>query len=111
MAQEIRSVFNGPMGGKQDFKFLFLQSPGGGTKVLTIPAVSNTFTWTAQQVAKLGGYKLPVYNLAHEPLTVSVDSDVSSVCHTVLLQIILCRRMFLIMKSSRLLLCQNQLWG
>ena len=36
VAQEIHSVFNGPMGGKQDFKFLYLQSAGGGTKVAVI---------------------------------------------------------------------------
>ena len=48
-----------------------------GAKVLTIPAVSNTFTWTAQQVAKIGNYKQPIYILAQEPLAVSLDSDVS----------------------------------
>ena len=65
-------------------------------------------------MAKLGGYKLPIYILAQEPLSVSVDSDVSSVCHTVLntyqynylLQFIICRMKFPIMK--RFLLCQNQ---
>ena len=75
--KEICSVFDGPMGGKLDFKFTFLQPAGTGTKVLTISAVSNTFTWTAHQVAKLGGYKLPIYILAQERLTVSWDSDVS----------------------------------
>ena len=75
--KEICSVFNSPMGGKLDFKFTFLQAAGTGTKVLAIPAVSNTFTWTAQQVAKLGNYKQPIYILAQEPLAVSLNSDVS----------------------------------
>lgn len=77
---EIRSVFNAPMGGKQDFKFLFLQRVGVGAKALTVPSVSSTLTWTAQQVARLGGYKQPIFILAQEPLAVPLDLDVSLYC-------------------------------
>ena len=75
--KEIRSVFKGPMEGRPDFKFSYLQPTGVGTKTLSIPPVSDTFSWTPQQVAKLGGNKQAIYILAQEDLAVSVDPDVS----------------------------------
>ena len=55
--QEIRSVFKVPMKGSNDFKFMFLQPTGCGSRTLTVPAISSSFSWTANQVAKLGGHK------------------------------------------------------
>ncbi len=37
VASEIRSVFKGPMGNRQDFPFMYLQSTGGGAKSLMVP--------------------------------------------------------------------------
>ena len=76
---EIRSAFRGPMGGSNDFCFHFLQSTGLGSKTLTLPAVSSSFIWTAQQVARLGSSKQPIYILADDELTCSVESDVSCI--------------------------------
>ena len=45
MAREIRSIFKGPMKGKADFHFQYLQATGGGTKSLTVPAQSASFKW------------------------------------------------------------------
>lgn len=63
---EVRSVFQGPMGGQPNFPFAFLQPTGYGSKSLTIPAVSASFEWSAQQVAKLGGNKGTIYIVAEE---------------------------------------------
>ena len=65
---EIRSVFQWPMDGRDDFMFPFLQSTGVGTRTLTIPSVSASFQWTAQQVAKLGSYKQAIYIIAIDEL-------------------------------------------
>ena len=65
---EVHSVFQKPMGGREDFPFEFLQATGSGTRSLTVPAVSSSFRWTAQQVAKLGGYKQAIYILAKDDL-------------------------------------------
>ena len=73
---EIRSVFQGPMGGKHDFRFQFLQSTGVGSRTLTIPVLSS-FDWSAQQVAKLGNNKQPVYIIAVDELVCNIESDVS----------------------------------
>ena len=67
---EVRSVFQGPMGGQPNFPFAFLQPTGYGSKSLTIPAVSASFEWSAQQVAKLGGNKGTIYIVAEEKLNV-----------------------------------------
>ena len=75
--QEVRSVFSVPMGERADFPFVFLQPAGAGTKTLTIPAVSSSFCWTAQQVARLGGYKQAIYILAKDELIIPQNSDVS----------------------------------
>ena len=54
------------MGSRADFPFVFLQLTGIGARTLTVPSVSNSFCWTAQQVAKLGGHKTPIYILAKD---------------------------------------------
>lgn len=65
----MRSVFSQPMGGKSDgFPFAFLQPTGVGSKTLTVPCVSSSFSWTAQQVAKLGTCKQAIYILAQDEL-------------------------------------------
>jgi len=80
---EVRSVFRGPMAGKQNFPFTFLQPTGYGSKCLTIPAVSQSFEWTAQQVAKLGGNKGVVYIVADGKLDVQ-ELEVYCNCNLVL---------------------------
>ena len=77
VTNEIRSVFGQPMGQRSDFPFVFLQPTGAGSRTLTIPSTSSTFSWTASQVAKLGGYKQTIYILAQEKL--SLDNDFSEV--------------------------------
>lgn len=72
--QEIYSVFSVPMGKGLIFS-VFLQPAGAGTKTLTVPAVSSLFCWTAQQVARLGGYKQPI--LAKDELKIPQNSDIS----------------------------------
>lgn len=67
--KEVRSVFSQPMGGMSDFPFSFLQPTGMGSRTLTVPSTSSSFSWTAQQVAKLAGYKQVIYILAHDELT------------------------------------------
>ena len=66
--EEVRSVFSLPMGGRRDFPFAFLQPTGVGSRTLTVPCVSSSFSWTAQQVAKLGTYKQAIYILAQDEL-------------------------------------------
>ena len=58
---EVRSVFHKAMSGRSDFPFTFLQPAGAGSRTLTIPSVSSSFSWTAQQVAKLGPNKQSIY--------------------------------------------------
>ena len=57
------------MGSRADFPFVFLQPTGIGARTFTVPYVSNLFCWTAQQVAKMGGHKTPIYILAKDALT------------------------------------------
>ena len=52
---EIRSVFREAMGNDENFPFQFLQIAGGGSKSLTIPVLSASYTWTAREVAKMAG--------------------------------------------------------
>ncbi len=73
---EVRSVFSRPMGGRNDFPFVYLQSTGAGTRTLTIPCLSPSFKWTAQQVAKLGTCSQAVYILAKEHLIEDNASEV-----------------------------------
>ena len=70
-------MFGQPIGQRSDFPFVFLQPTGAGSRTLTIPSTSSTFSWTASQVAKLGGYKQTIYILAQEKL--SLDNDFSEV--------------------------------
>ena len=66
---EIRSVFHKQM--KPDHNFIFLQSAGGGTKMLMAPQVSTHFSWSAQQVVSLAGQGA-IYIQATEPLLTPV---------------------------------------
>lgn len=65
---EVRSVFRYPMGGREDFCFDFLQPTGAASRTLTVPSVSSSFQWTAQQVAKLGNNKQILLPLIHLPV-------------------------------------------
>ena len=69
---EIRSVFSKQM--KSNHQFSFLQSTGGGTKMLMAPNISAHFSWTAQQVVSLAGQGA-VYIKADEPLLTPVVSN------------------------------------
>ena len=66
---EIRSVFEQPMRGRQNFPFDILQHAGGGSKSLVVPAVSSSFHWTASVVAGKNS-KSPIYILALEDIKV-----------------------------------------
>lgn len=72
---EVRSVFCKAMGGRDDFPFVFLQPTGAGSHCLSMPVVSTSFQWTAQQVARLGGNKLSIYVMAMDEL--ELESQVS----------------------------------
>ena len=76
---EVLSVFHEAMGNRKDFPFSFLQSTGCGSRSLTVPSVSAGFQWTAQQVAKLGGSKQPIYILARDKLTEACEVRVSCI--------------------------------
>lgn len=69
---EVCSVFHKAMNEKSDFSFVFLQPTGGGTQSLTIPSVSSSFTWNAQQVARLGNNKGTIFIMAQEDLQLEV---------------------------------------
>lgn len=73
---EVLSVFCEAMGNRKDFPFSFLQSTGCGSRCLTVPSVSSAFQWTAQQVAKLGGSKQPIYILAGDKLMEACEVSV-----------------------------------
>ncbi len=68
VGDEVRSVFKKPMNGRRDFPFKFLQPTGAGSRTLTVPSVSASFSWTAQQVAKLGTVNQAVYIMAKDNL-------------------------------------------
>ena len=53
--EEIRSTFKDAMGHNPNFHIQFLQTGGGGSKSLSVPSVSSSFSWTAKEVAKLSG--------------------------------------------------------
>lgn len=73
VSNEIRSTFESAMFGDYSFPFKYLQGTGGGIRGLTIPSVSSTFEWTAQQVAKLGNQRNTIYILAEKDLKISPD--------------------------------------
>jgi hypothetical protein len=63
----------------RSFPFTFLQPTGGGNKTLTMPSVSSSYQWTAQQVAKLATSRGSVYIMAMDDLYLrNIDSEVSS---------------------------------
>lgn len=64
VGMDIRSVFERAMGGDSSFPFKYLQATGGGSQSLSIPSVSASFQWTAQQVAQLGNQRNTIYILA-----------------------------------------------
>ena len=68
---EIRSVFKDAMKNDPNFPFKLLQSTGEGPRSLAIPPVSDTFHWTAQQVARLGGSRGCIYILAEADLNMT----------------------------------------
>ena len=49
------------MCGRSDFPFCYLQPNGAGTRSLSIPSVSASFSWSAQQVVKLDVGKHTIY--------------------------------------------------
>ena len=70
---EIRSFFERAMGSNQSFPFTYLQATGGGSRSLSIPSVSASFQWTANQVAKLGNQRNTIYIIADEDLSLPND--------------------------------------
>ena len=67
--QEIRSVFNVPMGDDPDFEFKLLQIAGGSCKSLSIPTVLSSFKWKTSSVAGRNAKTL-IYILAVDVLKV-----------------------------------------
>ena len=65
---EVQSVFKTAMENDPNFPFTFLQPTGEGSRSLAIPPVLDTFQWTAQQVARLGGSRGCIYILAESDL-------------------------------------------
>jgi len=80
---EIRSIFREPMQNNPNFPFLYLQSTGGGAKLLTAPSQSSSFKWIPQQVARLSSQSGTIYILAQADLhcTTEEDSSESEVCN------------------------------
>ncbi len=66
---EMRSVFEKPMGSDKCFPFEILQPTGGCSKSLTIPSRSSNFEWNASSVAGKNT-KMPIYILAQSDLMV-----------------------------------------
>ena len=66
---EIRSVFQNAMGSSKTFAFEILQHAGGSSKMLTVPALSLSFKWTASCVASKSP-KTPIYILAIDDVKV-----------------------------------------
>lgn len=76
VAAEVRSVFSGPMNNRDNFPFHYLQPTGSGSRTLSVPSVSASFSWTAKQVARLGNSTGTIYILADDDLILNED-DVS----------------------------------
>ena len=70
--RKICSVFEGPMRKDPAFPFSFLQNTGGGTNSLSIVNVSSNWSWSAQQVASLGGQGA-IYIIAEKELELNVS--------------------------------------
>ena len=75
--EEIRSVFIEAVGDDPSFPFTFLQMSGCGGKSLSIPSLSASFQWNAQEVCKLG--KSCIYILAEKRLQIE---DVKVIFYT-----------------------------
>ena len=69
---EIRSTFASVLGSGS---FTYLQATGGSTRCLSVPSVSTSFRWTAQQVAKLGNQRNTIYILADGDLNLPCSFD------------------------------------
>ena len=78
VAMEVRSVFKEPMGNKSDFPFSYLQPTGSGSRTLSIPSTSSSFSWTAKQVARLGNNTGTIYILANHDLILNEEDEVCS---------------------------------
>lgn len=65
----VGTVFSSAMDNRSDFPFSYLQSTGASSKTVTVPLVSSSFCLTANQVAKLGTYKQPIYIPAEDTVT------------------------------------------
>lgn len=78
VASEVRSVFKEPMSNRSDFPFSNLQPTGSGTRTLSIPSCSSSFSWTAKQVARLGNNTGTIYILAQDDLTLNDEDEVST---------------------------------
>ena len=87
VAREVRSIFKGPMKGKADFRYQYLQATGGGTKSLTVPAQSESFKWTPFQVSRLSGQSGTIYILAQDELDLN---DKVLLLHIVLYSVVVC---------------------
>ena len=61
------------MCGRSDFPFSYLQPTGAGTQSLSVPSVSSSFSWSAQQVVKLAVSKQTIYILAEDALSLSKE--------------------------------------
>ena len=64
---EVRNVFRGPMNGSTTFPFEVLQPTGGSSKSLTVPALSDTYEWSATSIVPKNA-KSPIYVRAKEAL-------------------------------------------
>ena len=77
LMEEIRSVFEKPMGGDMFFRFQILQKSGFRSKCLAIPEVSSSYEWSASTVAgkdaKSAIYILALDKLKVNNLTATVD--------------------------------------
>ena len=78
VAAEVRSVFKEPMDNRNDFPFSYLQPTGSGSRTLSIPSVSSSFSWTAKQVARIGNNTGTIYILANDDLILNDDDEVST---------------------------------
>ena len=79
LALEIRSIFKGPMKNNPNFQFQYLQSTGGGSKSLSVPAQSSSFKWTPHQVSRLSAQSGTIYILAVDELDLK-DTDYEVQC-------------------------------
>lgn len=65
------------MQGKNDFVFEYLQPTGAGNRSLSVPSVSASSSWSAQQVVKLAVNKQTIYILAEDDLELPNEVGIS----------------------------------